>query len=779
MKYFFFALIILGGVTPFSFGQNTFLSISGHVIDKTTGENLIGASIETPDGKTGAITNEYGFFSISLPITSDSSTLIFSYLGYSSLKKVFIPKKELSLKIGLNPDGFTTDEVVIEANTLQDRVRSTEMSVTTISSAEIKKIPAIFGEVDLLKTIQLKSGINPGSEGTTGLFVRGGAGDQNLIVLDEAIVYNANHLFGFFSTFNNDAVKDVKVFKGGFPAQYGGRLSSVIDVRMKEGNNQKFSGSGGIGLIASRLTLEGPIKKGKSSFIVSGRRTYVDLITNAVNASRKDDPNFSPIPAYYFYDLNTKANFYLSAKDHLYVSGYFGRDVFAFSNDNFNAGFNWGNATGTARWNHTFGQKLFSNTTFTFSDYQYNISNKFTGFSFNIGSKIQDATLKTDFYYTPNKDHQIKFGVGATNHDFTVSRLNAGSTDGSVSFSQGSKKYGVEFWTYANDEWTINNKWKVNPGLRLSGFNANNATYFGIEPRISTNYSVKDGFSLKGSYARTYQYVHLISNSGISLPTDVWYPSTANVKPQYADQIAVGGSYLLGKNILITNEYWYKKMYNQIDFIDGAQLFANNDLETQFAFGRGYSYGAELEIEKKKGKLTGWIAYTLGYVRRGDFPGIMNGRFFAPRYDRRHNLNVVAIWEINRRISLSGTFNFGSGDLSWLPGGRMVFQDTYGEPFNPVVPVYGDRNTFRLPNYHRADLGCIIKFFPKWGESDLTISIYNVYNRRNAFFIYLQPEFPDVPAGQPAPPIQTPTRIAARQTTLFPILPALTYNFKF
>ena len=594
------------------------------------------------------------------------------------------------------------------------------------------------------------------------------------------MVYNPNHLFGFFSTFNPDAVKDLKLYKGGFPAQYGGRLSSVIDVKLKEGNNKKFSGAGGIGLIASRLTLEGPIQKEKSSFIVSGRRTYVDLFTRQVNRANEDNEDFTQIPDYFFYDLNTKVNFILGEKDRLYVSGYFGRDAFNFESDFFDFNFNWGNATGTVRWNHVFSPKLFANTTFTYSDYQYEISNKITGFSFNLGSNIRDANLKTDFYYNLSNRHTLRFGVGATYHEFTVGRLKAGSDDGEVSFSAGQDFDGTELGAYISDEFAISERLNVNYGLRLSGF-ANDGEFFtGIEPRAAINYRLRSDLSLKASYARMYQYVHLIANSGIALPTDVWYPSTEAVRPQTSDQVALGGSLLLGEGWFLTNEYFYKWLDNQIDFIDGAELFANDRLEEEFAFGDGYAYGMEVSLEKKEGKFQGWIGYTLSRIQRGNFRGvkadIMDGRYFSPRYDRRHDLSLVGIWEINRRLTATATYVFGSGDLAWLPRGRFSFQDVSGKEFQPVTPIYGDRNSFRLPSYQRLDVGVVWKFFPRWGESDLTFSIYNALDRRNVFFIFLEPEYSEENDDLP---FQFPTRIAAKQVSLFPILPSVTWNFKF
>jgi hypothetical protein len=754
-------------------------TVSGRVTDASSGETLIGATILSPSTQQGTTTNEYGFYSLSLP-ANDSATLIFSYVGFQNSERTLLLTEDLTINVELG-EGIELEEVVIKANSFKEQLNSTQMSVERLDMAEVKLLPALLGEVDILKTLQLKPGIPSGAEGRTGLFVRGGAGDQNLIVLDEAIVYNPNHLFGFFSTFNADAVKDLQLYKGGFPPQYGGRLSSVIDVKLKDGNNKKFAGAGGIGLISSRLTLEGPIQEGKSSFIVSGRRTYVDIFTRAVNRANEDNEDFSQIPDYFFYDLNTKVNYQINDKNKFFLSGYFGRDVFGFTSDFFSFNFNWGNATGTARWNHTFSPKLFSNATFTFSDYQYNITNEITGFSFEVGSKIRDANLKYDFYYNLSDQHNIKFGVQATNHEFEVGRLQAGSDDGEVSFSAGQNFDGVEFGAYIQDDFIVNSDFTVSGGFRLSGFNNEGKTYIGWEPRIASKYSLTDRLSLKASYARMYQYVHLISNASVALPTDIWYPSTANVAPQISDQIATGFSFALGDQYFITNEYYYKWLDNQIDFIDGAQLFANDNLEEEFAFGDGFAYGGELSIEKREGRLQGWIGYTLAWIRRGNFRGvkqdIMDGRYFAPRYDRRHDVSVVATYDLSRRLKASATWVYGSGDLTWLPQGRIALQDVPGAEIQPVIPVFGDRNTFRLPAYHRLDLGLVIKFFPKWGESDLTVSVYNAYDRRNPYFIFLEPEFDVIDTGPDL--LNVPSRVAAKQQSLFPILPSVTWNFKF
>ena len=783
MKKNLFAFFLL--LFTASLYSQTDMTLSGVVKDGSNGETLIGATVLFPELGDGTTTNEYGFYSISLEgLTTDSIKVEISYVGFNNFVKTIPVQAEFKLDVELGT-GVALKEVQIKANSFNEQMRSTEMSVETISPKESKMLPVLLGESDILKTIRLKPGIPSGSEGSTGLYVRGGRSDQNLIVLDEAIIYNASHLFGFFSTFNTDAVKDLKLYKGGFPSQYGGRLSSVIDVKLKEGNKKEFAGAGGIGLISSKLTLEGPIKKDKSSFIVSGRRTYFDLITNRINEQNAGKEDATQIPAYYFYDLNTKINFDLGEKDRLYFSGYFGRDVFGFSSDFFDFNFGWGNATGTARWNHQFNSKLFANTTFTYSDYDYSITNEVTGFSFEVGSRIKDVNLKSDFYWAVNNRHTLRYGVGATYHQFEVGRLQAGSEDGLISFDSGSDFDAMEYGAYIGDEWDVNDKLRVNGGFRLSAFANDGAFYTGFEPRLAARYILTDNISLKTSYARMKQYLHLVASSGVSLPTDVWYPSTSQIEPQRSDQVAVGATFKLWDKLLLTNEYYYKWLDNQVDFVDWAELFANENLEQEFAIGKGYSYGTELGLEKREGKLTGWIGYTLALTKRGDFVPVDpegffgEGRaYFSPRYDRRHDISVVGMYELNRRWSFSASWVYGSGDLAWLPTGRLTFQDIPGGNTEIALPVYRERNNFRLAAFHRLDLGVIIKFFPKWGESDLTLNVINAYDRRNAFFILLEPEFQEGMTEE-GEILQIPERIKATQVSLFPILPSISWNFKF
>ncbi len=761
--------ICLLSLFPVLLAQRT---VTGTIRDGENGETLIGATVRVMGTENGTFTNAYGFYSLDL--ATDTGQLVVTYVGFQDQIIDIHPGILNPVQIDLS-SGTLLDEVVVKSNSFREQLGSTQMGVEELTMREAKLIPVVFGEVDIIKTLQLKPGINSGSEGNSGLFVRGGSGDQNLFILDEAVVYNPNHLFGFFSTFNSDAIKDVKIFKGGFPAQYGGRLSSVIDVKLNDGNNQKFSGTGGIGLISSRLTLEAPIQKGKSSMIISGRRTYADLITRSINKANEGNEEYNPIPDYYFYDLNAKVNFTLSEKDKLFVSGYFGQDRFGFDNENFNFNFDWGNATGTARWNRLISSRLFANTTFTYSDYQYQISNALTGFSFNLQSRIRDINLKSDFTYSPSNDHHLRFGGEITRHLFTVGRLKAGSDDGEISFSAGQDLEAWESGLYIQDDWKINDRSSLSAGFRLSGFLQNGKPYGAMEPRVAYNYRVTPNLSVKANYARMVQYLHLVANSSISLPTDIWYPSTKGVRPQVSDQVGVGWQYLIGSQFLLSNEYYYKYLDNQIDFKNFADLFANDELEREFTFGNGYAYGTEVYLEKKEGRLTGWIGYTLAFVRRGDFNDIMGGRYFSPRYDRRHDISIVSIYEITPRLTVTAAWIYGSGDLSWLPVGRLPFQDIPGGQTQPVVPVYGDRNNLRQPAYHRLDLGMVIGFNPKWGESDLTISVYNVYNRRNPYFLYLDAETKtNTDLG-----IEEVVGIKAKQVSLFPILPSLTYNFKF
>ncbi|TAF65185.1 MAG: TonB-dependent receptor [Cytophagales bacterium] len=757
--------------------QNRF-TISGYIKADENSEDLIGVNIVCIEQNKGTITNEYGFYSLTLDNTTDSLTIVYSYLGYSMIRQRIKGGENQTISHRLTNDGKQLNEVVISADSYEEKINNTQMSVEKLTMEEMKLIPVLFGEVDLIKTLQLKPGVKSGGEGSSGLYVRGGGPDQNLVLLDDAIIYNASHLFGFFSVFNSDAIKEVELYKGDFPAQYGGRLSSVLDVKLKEGNKNRFAGTGGIGLISSRLTLEVPIQKEKSSIILSGRRTYFDVFTRAFNEANKNSPDFTPIPDYYFYDLNLKANYEFSEKDRLFFSAYYGRDVFGFRNNSFNIDFNWGNTAISTRWNHVFSPRLFSNLTLYYAGYQYEIKNRVDIFSFRIASGIQDYTAKLSFDYLPTDRHSIRFGVDYTYHTFEVGRVQGGSDDGVVNFNSATNLFAHEMAVYITDDFELSERWRLNMGLRWSAFSNRGQWYQGLEPRFSARYKISDNASIKASIARMYQYLHLVSNSGASLPTDIWYPSSDVVYPQISDQVALGASITLfeGK-FLLNNELYYKEMQNQVDLKDGASIFGNPQLEQEFVFGKGWSYGNEIYFEKKTGKLTGWIGYTLSWTWRqfGESNGnraINDGSPFFPRYDRRHDVAVVLMYKLSERLSLSAAWVYNTGNAYSLPTERVLIQGPPGGQ-NTVVPIFRERNGFRIPDYHRLDLGVVWKMKPrKHWQSDLTFSVYNAYNRRNAYFVYFE-ELKD-PQNE-----NITTGFRARQVALFPIIPTITYNFKF
>ncbi|WP_426061524.1 TonB-dependent receptor [Hymenobacter sp. B1770] len=753
-------------------------TISG-TVRGARGETLPGASVAVPELNTGTAADSLGRFSLVLP--AGRHQLAVAFIGYQQLTRDINLTRNQRFSFVLEESGNELGEVVVRGSaTLQEKLKTTQMGVERLTIREAKLLPALFGEVDILKTLQLKPGIQSGGEGTSGLFVRGGSSDQNLVLLDNTQVYNPTHLFGLFSVFNSDAVQSVDLYKSGFPAEFGGRLSSVVDVKLREGDRQNYVATGGVGLISSRLTYEGPINKGKGSFIVSGRRTYFDIFTRALNEANKDKEDYSPIPDYYFYDFNAKANYSLSDKDHLFLTGYLGRDTFGFnSSGGFNFDFSWGNTIGSLRWNHIFSPKLFSNTSVSVSDYKYNLTNRLDQFSFGLGSRITDYSARTDFEYTPNDQHVLKAGAQLTQHKFGVGRLDANSSDGRINFGSDVNYFGLDGALYASDNFKASDKLQLEGGLRLSGFRSGSNQYGGIEPRASGRYSINDHTSLKASYAQMYQYVHLVTNSGASLPTDIWYPSRLSVKPQRSQQLSTGASFLLGKgDYLLTNEVYYKWGQNQVDFRDGAQLFVNPELDAEFIFGKSWSYGNELYLEKKTGKTTGWIGYTLAWSWRNFQPqrgtnGVNNGRDFHPNYDRRHNLTVVVLHQLNARINLTASFIYTSGNLTTLPLGRFGVQDIPGSSvgLDPrPVPIYPDRNSYRLIPYHRLDLGAVYKIGTQRNQ-DLTFSIYNAYNRRNAYFVYFD-TVRDRASGRT-------TGFQARQASLFPIIPSLTYNFRF
>ncbi|WP_019948023.1 TonB-dependent receptor [Hymenobacter aerophilus] len=753
-------------------------ALSGLVKAAGTGETLPGATVAVPALGLGATADATGAYRLELP--AGRYQVVVSFIGFQSLSRDLNLTRDQRQNFQLAEAGNELGEVLVQGSgTLEQKLQTTQMSVERLTAKEARLLPALFGEVDILKTLQLKPGVQNGGEGTSGLFVRGGSADQNLVLLDDALVYNPSHLFGLFSVFNPDAVQSVDLYKGGFPAQYGGRLSSVVDVKLRPGNPDKIGVSGGLGLISSRLTMEGPIKKGKGAFLVAGRRTYFDVFTRQINNLNKSDPDFNPIPDYYFYDFNAKANYKLGDRDELFLSGYFGNDVFSFgSGQGFNFDFSWGNRVAALRWSHVFSPRLFLNTTASYTGYKYDISNKLDQFSFNLASDIQDLNLRSDLDYRPNEQHTLRAGLTATAHRFGTGRLRAGSGDGRLNLGSDITYFGQEAAAYLSDVYKPSEKWQFEAGLRASGFQSGGRQHGGLEPRAAVRYAVSPTVSVKGSYALMYQYVHLVTNSGASLPTDIWYPSRESVRPQRSQQVAGGVSWLLGDGrYLITNELYYKWAQRQIDFKDGAQLFVNPDLDSDFLFGKGWAYGNEIYLEKKQGRTTGWLGYTLAWTKRRFPPqrgtsGINNGDTFYPNYDRRHNLTAVVIHSLSERVKLSGSFVYSSGQATTLPLGRFGFQDVYGAETS-AVPIYPQRNTYRLAPYNRLDLGLVWQMKPtRWfTESDLTFSVYNAYNRRNPYFVY----FDQVKDEQ----TEQVVRYRARQVSLFPVIPSVTYNFKF
>lgn len=766
-------------------------TISGYVREAGSREALIGVNVYLPGTTTGTTTNTYGFYSLTLP-AQDSLRLAFSFVGYESIAYTVSLRSNQTQHVLLKP-GQSLAEVEVKArNTVEKVSESPRMSTIDVPVTQIKKIPAFLGEKDVLKVLQLMPGVQKGSEGQTGIYVRGGGPDQNLIILDDAVVYNANHLFGFFSVFNGDAIKSVELIKGGFPARYGGRLSSVIDLNMKDGNREKLHGEGGIGLIASRLVLEGPLTKNRKpgqrsgSFLISGRRTYLDFVgAPVINAQTNGQLN----AGYYFYDLNAKANYDLTPKDKVYLSGYFGRDRF-YANDkvlNTDTGLSWGNATGTFRWNHLINQKLFSNLSLIFSDYKFQISSveKSTQdtavYSLFYNSGIRDLSLKYDFDFYPTPQHSIRAGVQGIYHRFTPSAVVLQNATIRQSIDNATNIDVLESGVYAEDTWRPSTRWRLNGGIRLSYFSGQNIRYLRPEPRLSAAYTLKPDLSIKASYALMNQYVHLLSNTGIGLPTDLWVPTTDRVKPQQSQQVAAGiAKDFTNSGLTLTVEGYYKQMNNIINYKEGASFLLINDptnansvrWEDNVTAGRGWSYGAEFLLQKKVGRFSGWAGYTLSWTQ-WQFAELNGGQPYYPRYDRRHDISLVGIYELNKRITLSALWVYGTGNALTIPVGRY---DTYRLDNSLIYTPrtsddYGSqKNTFRAEPYHRFDVSIQFHKQKKHHERTWEISAYNLYNRRNPFFYRLE---------SVAATATTPARTALFRYSVFPIVPAISYNFKF
>lgn len=748
-------------------------TISGYVKDGKTGETLIGSAIRA-EGKGGLGTqaNDYGFFSLTLP--SGDYNLVITSLGYAnqSIKVSLTANQQLDIK--MEAGGKEIEEVVITGEAENKNVTSARMGVEKLSIQEINKLPVLFGERDVIKALTLLPGVKTGGEGNGGMFVRGGAADQNLILLDEAIVYNPSHLLGFFSTFNSDAIKNVTLYKGNMPAQFGGRLSSVLDVKMNDGNNQDYHVNGGLGLIASRLSIEGPIVKDKGSFLISARRTYADAFLKLSSDSTINNNTL------YFYDINLKANYKLGEKDRIYLSGYFGNDKLGL-NDLF--GLSWGNKTGTARWNHQFSPKLFSNTSLIYSDYNYDISINLASLDGRIQSRIRDWNLKEELSFYPNSKNEIKIGFSSIFHT-----IKPGTYSGTISLVSQPYNRTWENAVYINNTWKASEKLNVDYGLRVSSFSVLGGdnifytldenrdingilqypsgkfvkTYFTPEPRISASYLLSEVSSVKGAYSRNAQYLHLISNSGSGNPTDKWVPTNNIIKPEVSDLVSVGYARNFSNNTYeFSVETYYKTMQNQIDYEDGANVISNEPIEPQLLFGKGRAYGVEVLLRKNKGRLTGWIGYTLSRTEK-QIDGINDNDWYVARQDRTHDLSVVAIYEASKRWTLSGTFVYYTGNAVSFPSGKYKMD-------NQVVFLYTERNGYRMPAYHRLDLSATVKLGKgkKRLKSELALGVYNAYGRQNAYVITFR-ENPD-----------DASRTQALQTALFRFVPSITYNFKF
>ena len=752
-------------------GQQRF-TLSGYIKDNKTGENIIGAIVsikELPD--KGSVSNAYGFYSITLP--SAHYHIAIQFIGYSPEILEVDLIKSVKFDFLLTEKANELNEVVVSNQQRNQNITKIEMGVQNIDIKDINKIPVLFGEKDILKTIQLLPGIKSAGEGSSGFNVRGGASDQNLILLDEATVYNASHLMGFFSVFNSDAIKDVAVYKGNEPAEYGGRLSSVLDIKTNDGNDKKFGVSGGIGLISSRLLVEGPIVKDKGSFIISARRTYADLFLKLSSDSALNQSSL------YFYDVNAKASYRINDKNRLFISGYIGKDVLG-KFDNF--GINWGNSAATLRWNHLYSDQLFSNTSVVLSSYNYKINVNLSGQTRNIVSHIQDYGVKQDFQLFMSDNSKLKFGFNSVYHKIIPGAITTSNT----SISSLENKYSWENALYISHQYKLSDKLNVEYGFRSTLFsqlgpgnfysydsNGNTIdtatyssgqfvkTYFNIEPRITFNYLINNESSIKLAFAQNVQNLHLLSNSTSGNPTDLWISSSNNVKPEIADQVSLGYYHNFNdNNYEFSVEAYYKNLQNQIDYKNGAQLNFNENVESQILFGKGRAYGMEVFLKKKYGKLNGWISYTLSRTEK-KFDQINNGNYYPAKQDRTHDISIVGIYELNPRWTFSATWVYNTGNAVTFPSGKYNVD-------GKTMFYYADRNANRMPAYHRLDLGVtwITKKTAKF-ESSWNFSIYNAYGQENAYTITFRDSKTD------------PTRTEAVQTSLFRFIPSFTYNFKF
>ncbi len=783
-----FLLIFEGLQRPFFASAQPKYNVSGYVTDAETGESLLGAAVFVKgNNQLGVSANAYGYYSLLLP--QGAYTIVAQFVGYQHLEQQVTLNANQKLNFKLKPTAAMAQEIEVTAGRRPEQnVQSTEMGTVELKMDAIRTLPVLMGEVDVLKTIQLLPGVASGGEGNTSFYVRGGGADQNLVLLDEGVIYNPGHLFNFFSVFNSDAINSINLIKGNMPARYGGRLSSVLDITMKEGNNQKVEAEGGIGLIASRLTVQGPLQKDKSSFIISGRRTYIDVLAHPFLKNNEQ----GGLP-YYFYDLNAKLNYRISDKDRIFLSGYFGRDVasFTFSDGRFTSDIFWGNATGTLRWNHLFSDKLFLNTSLNITDYNFTFDSEFDIYRTKVTTGLRDYSAKLDFDYYPGIRHNIQFGAHYTYHKLTPRRGEARSDEGEAfSTDKLINKFAHEAAAYVSDDYTISDKLKLNAGLRLSYFQQTGpyhhylfndrgtadtvVTYnkgqkvkdfSTLEPRLALRYNLTSASSVKAGYSYNAQYLHLVSNAYTSLPLDVWVPSTAIVNPQRGSQYALGYFRNFADNRFETSvEAYYKNLDNQIeyseDYVAGP---TNTDLEYSFVFGKGRSYGLEFFVRKNDGKTTGWVGYTWSRTTR-QFPDLNDGNPFPARFDRRHDLSLVASHELNKNWTFGGTFVYGTGQAMTIPVRRYVIEGN-------VSYDYGKRNDFWMEAFHRLDLSAT--YTPKNQkrvESSWVFAIYNVYSRQNPFFYYVDNE---------GNAYDNTLQIKAKKVSLIPIpIPSVTWNFK-
>ncbi len=760
-------ILLLLLVIPFGnvIGQN--ITLSGYIHDALTKESLIGATIFSTNTKKGTTTNEYGFYSITLP-KADTIGLVISYVGYQPQAKKLTTDKNLRLDILLELNSSILGEVIVNAERNDNNVQRAQMGVVNVPMKAISTLPVLAGERDIMKIIQFLTGVQQGQEGTTGFYVRGGNTDQNLIQLDEATIYNPNHLFGLFSTFNVNAIKSMTLTKGGFPPKFGGRLSSILDITMKDGNKENYEVEGGLGLLSANMTVQGPLEKGKSSFIVSGRRSYIDLLTKSFLKGGINGIN------YFLYDFNAKLNYELGKNDHLFISYFTGKDNATYtgaSSLNFNIDF--GNTTTTVRWNHLFGSKLFSNTSFILNDYHLGLATTQGNYYSLLYTGIKDVSGKTDFTYMPAPNHEIKAGFSYTYHTLFPGAVSAKiPKKGSriiINPDSIPQNYSSEIAFYISDEIKMTDLLSVNYGVRIPVFFAKGKTYSFVEPRITTKFSLNESTSIKASYTRMNQFLHLVPNSTASLPTDIWLTSSSKVKPQNSNQFALGLFKNFKNNEVETSvEVYYKTMNNQVLFKEGTQLLLKTNLDDILTFGDGKSYGIEFLLKKNFGKLTGWASYTLSKTTE-KFPDLNYGKEFPFTYDRRHNLSLTGIYELSKYWTFSADFTLYSGIAFTLPAGK-TFISGDGSLYDGIYYDYTSRNNARLRPYHRLDISFSNKkqtrIFGKTYEREWVFGVYNLYSRQNPYFVYLTTD----------PITKTPQ---AKQVSLLPIIPSISFNFKF